>query len=63
MSKSKPARRLDKGEGNREADRHYRKAAKEFANSDEVEEAAREAADTVEEEERDAQRERPGRRS
>lgn len=42
------ARRDEKGEGNRSADRRYREAAKDFAQSEELEEAAREAAESVE---------------
>jgi hypothetical protein len=42
----------NQGEGNREADRRYRESASEFARSGRVEDAARKAADDLEELER-----------
>ena len=41
------------GEGNREADRRYREGAKRFAESGRADEAARDAADSLSEEDRE----------
>lgn len=52
MPKPKQDGDQNQGEGNREADRNYRRGATEFAETDEQHRAAREAGREVEEEER-----------
>jgi hypothetical protein len=53
MPKPKQEGDQNQGEGNREADRNYRRGATGFADADEQHRAAREAGREVEEEERD----------
>jgi len=53
MPNPKQPQDQNQGEGNREADRNYRRGATEFADTDEQHRAAREAGREVEEEDRD----------